>query len=127
MDGTQQLVVVIEDDIGMRQALQRWLRAAGYRARAYDSAEALLSDDGARDADCLVLDVRLPGASGLELYERLGLSRPPAVFVTSHDGADVRAAVARLGGTAVLPKPFLGHELMAAITHATRTSPQRKE
>jgi FixJ family two-component response regulator len=127
MDGTQQLVVVIEDDIGMRQALQRWLRAAGYRERAYASAEALLGDDGARDADCLVLDVRLPGASGLELYQRLGAARPPAVFVTSHDGADTRGAVARLGGTAVLTKPFLGHELMSAIAQATRTQPQQKE
>jgi FixJ family two-component response regulator len=120
MDDAQQLVVVIEDDVGMRQALQRWLRAAGYRERAYESAEALLGADGARDADCLVLDVRLPGASGIELYERLGTTRPPAVFVTSHDGASVRDAVARLGATAVLPKPFLGHELMAAIARATR-------
>jgi FixJ family two-component response regulator len=120
MDNTQQLVVVIEDDISMRQALQRWLRAAGYRARAYDSAEALLGDDGARDADCLVLDVRLPGASGIDLYASLQCPRPPAVFVTAHDGADVRSAVARLGGTAVLPKPFLGDELMAAIVRATR-------
>jgi FixJ family two-component response regulator len=119
VEGTQQLVVVIEDDIGMRQALQRWLRAAGYRARAYESAEALLGENGACDADCLVLDVRLPGASGIELYEQLGSARPPAVFVTSHDEADVRNAVARLGGTAVLPKPFLGHELTAAIACAT--------
>jgi len=126
MDGTHQLVVVIEDDIGMRQALQRWLRAAGYRARAYESAEALLGDDGARDADCLVLDVRLPGASGIELYTQLGHTRPPAVFITSHDCADVRGAVARLGGTAVLPKPFLGHQLMAAITQATARN-QRKD
>jgi len=119
MNVTQQLVVVIEDDIGMRQALQRWLRAAGYRARAYDSAEALTDADGAREADCLVLDVRLPGASGIELYASLKLPRPPAVFVTSHDGADVRGAVARLGGTALLTKPFLGDELTQAIARAT--------
>ena len=120
MDGTQQLIVVIEDDVGMRQALQRWLRAAGYRARAYDSAEALLEADGARDADCLVLDVRLPGVSGIELYAQLDSPRPPAVFVTSHDGADLRGAVARLCGAALLTKPFLGDELVAAIARATR-------
>ena len=119
MNGTPPLVVVIEDDIGMRQALQRWLRASGYRALAFDSAEALLSADGSRDAACLVLDVALPGVSGIELYAQLGSHRPPAVFVTSHDGADVRGAVARLGGTAMLTKPFLGDELMAAIARAT--------
>jgi len=120
MNRTQPLVVVIEDDIGMRQALQRWLQAAGYRARLYASAEELLGADGALDADCLVLDVRLSGASGIELYERLGNARPPAVFITAHDGVGVRDAVARLGGTAVLPKPFLGEELMAALQRATR-------
>ena len=127
MEGTQQLVVVIEDDIGMRQALQRWLRASGYRARAFASAEALLQTNGARDADCLVLDVRLPGASGIELYARLGEPRPPAVFITSHDDAGVRSAVSHVGGAAMLPKPFLGHELTQAIAHATRTNPPPKE
>jgi FixJ family two-component response regulator len=120
MEGTQPLIVVIEDDISMGQALQRLLRAAGYRARAFVSAEELLAADGARDADCLVIDVRLPGASGIELYARLGRTRPPAVFVTSHDSADVRRAAAQLGGAALLPKPFLGNDLMQAIQRATR-------
>jgi FixJ family two-component response regulator len=120
MGVAQQLIVVVEDDIGMRQALHRWLLASGYRTRAFESAEALLAADGARDADCLVLDVRLPGASGTDLYAQLGHDRPPAVFITAHDGPGVRRAVARLGGAAVLPKPFLGHELTDAIARATR-------
>src|SRR5262245_29703526 len=120
MDSPQQLVVVIEDGISMRQALQRWLLASGYRARAFASAEALLLANGTQDADCLVLDVRLPGASGIELYARLGEPRPPAVFITSHDDADLRRAVSNVGGAALLPKPFLGHELTAAIARATQ-------
>src|SRR5262250_3671553 len=119
MGATQQLVVLVDDDAGVRRALQRWLLASGYRTREFDSAEALLAADGARDADCLVLDVRLPGASGTELYAQLGHGRPPAVFITSHDGPQVRSAVAGLGGQAVLPKPFLGQDLIAAITDAT--------
>jgi FixJ family two-component response regulator len=103
----------------VRRALQRWLLASGYRTREFDSAEALLAADGARDADCLVLDVRLPGASGTDLYAQLGSGRPPAVFITSHDGPQVRHAVAGLGGAALLPKPFLGQDLVAAIAQAT--------
>jgi len=120
MDDTQQLIVVIEDDVGMRQALQRWLLASGYQARAFASAEALLLANGADEADCLVLDVRLPGASGIELYATLSEPRPPAVFITSHDDAGIRSAVSRIGGAAMLHKPFLGHELTQAIAQATR-------
>ena len=120
MDATQQLVVVVEDDIGMRDALHRWLRACGYRTRAYDSAEALLGEDGARGADCLLLDVRLPGVSGTELYARLDTPRPPAVFITAHDAPTVRAAVGQVGGSAVLPKPFVGRALTEAIAAAIR-------
>jgi FixJ family two-component response regulator len=122
MDRTKQLVVVVEDDGGMRHALRRWLLASGYRAQTFASAEELLAADGARAADCLVLDVRLSGASGTELYARLGADRPPAVFITALDGPKVRGDVARLGGGAVLSKPFLGHELMDAIDAATRRS-----
>jgi FixJ family two-component response regulator len=123
MNDTQQLVVVVEDDLSMRQALQRLLLAWGCRARVFHCAEALRDADGAQDADCLVLDVRLPGMSGLVLYEQMGSVRPPAVFVTSHDSAEVRANVARLGGAAVLRKPFLGDELTQAIARATRKIP----
>jgi FixJ family two-component response regulator len=120
MDGTKKLIVVVEDDISMRQALQRWLLASGYRARTFASGEEMLAVDGARAADCLVLDVRLPGVSGIELYAQLGRVKPPAVFITSHDGPQVRRAVSGMGGGAVLSKPFLGHELIDAISAATR-------
>ena len=119
MDGTQQLVVIVEDDAGMRHALQRLLHASGYRTQAFESAEALLAASGAKDAHCLVLDVQLPGASGIELYASLGQDAPPAVFITSHDSPDLRSAAARAGVAAVLAKPFLGHELMDAIALAT--------
>jgi FixJ family two-component response regulator len=120
MATTQQLIVIVDDDDGVRRALQRWLIASGFRTRGFDSAEALLMADGARDADCLVLDVRLPGASGTELYARLGKDRPPAVFITSHDSVQIRGAVAALGGAALLPKPFLAQQLTDASTDATR-------
>jgi FixJ family two-component response regulator len=119
---TNQLVVVVEDDAGMREALRRWLLARGHRARAFDSAEALLEAHGALDADCLVLDVRLPGVSGTALYARLGPDRPPAVFITAHDSPEIRTQVARLCNGVVLPKPFLGEALSGAIADAIRRS-----
>ena len=82
------------------------------------SAEAFLSAGGAQGAHCLVLDVQLPGASGIELYARLGSDRPAAVFISSHDSPKLRSAAARAGGAAVLPKPCLGHELTDAIALA---------
>jgi len=111
-------MVVVEDDVGMRQALQRFLLAAGYRTRAFGSAEALVAAGGASDADCLVLDIHLPGMSGTDLYARLGRPRPPAVFISASDGPGVRLAVARTGAGPVLPKPFLGSDLLDAIAGA---------
>jgi FixJ family two-component response regulator len=119
MCGTQQLVVVVEDDIGIRDALRRWLLASGYRARAFESAEALLAADGSVGADCLVLDVRLSGMSGIDLYGRLGSGRPPAVFITAHVSETVRGVAARLGNAPVLPKPFLAADLLDAIARVT--------
>ena len=118
MQATQQLVVVVEDDVGMRRALQRLLLAAGYHAQSFESAEALLAADGARAAHCLVLDLQLPGVSGTELYAQLGGGRPPAVFITAQAGSRAREAVARTGCGPLLPKPFGASELLAAIDKA---------
>jgi FixJ family two-component response regulator len=120
MNGGRRLILVVEDDVSMRQAVRRLLHAAGYRTHVYQSAEALLAAGDMQAADCLLLDVRLPGVSGTELYARLGDSRPPAVFITSNDGPELRGVVSCLGGAAVLPKPFLGDELIAAISRATQ-------
>ncbi|WP_323123837.1 response regulator [Burkholderia alba] len=75
MDGTEHLIVIVEDDDGMRRALERLLRISRYRTSAFDSAEALEAANGAAGAACLVLDIELPGRSGLELYAQLGVGR----------------------------------------------------
>jgi FixJ family two-component response regulator len=120
MDEHQYLIFVVEDDVGMRQALQRLLRTSGFRTELFEDAEAWLASGIARGADCLVLDVHLPGASGIEAYAGLGGGRPPAVFITSHDRQAVRDAATRAGGCAVLPKPFRGCDLLDAIGQAIR-------
>ena len=120
MDEIKQLIVIVEDDAGMRRALQRLLRVSGFRTVLFESAEALQSANGASEASCLVLDVQLPGASGPVFYQQLGRGRPPAVFITSHDSPATRSAVLSAGGTEFLTKPFTVRDLLDAISRAMR-------
>jgi FixJ family two-component response regulator len=125
MNANKQLIVIVEDDAGMRRALQRLLRLSGFTTRLFESAEVLASANGANDASCLVLDVQLPGASGPTFYEQLGPGRPPAVFITAHDNAATRNAVLSAGGDELLIKPFVAKDLLDAISRAMirRASP----
>lgn len=110
-------IVVVEDDPGMREALQRVLSAGGFRVRTFTSAEALLAEGLPAETACCVFDVRLPGASGLEL-QRLLTARGtlvPVIFMTAFDDPSVREEARRLGSAGYLIKPFGGRELVAAI------------
>ncbi len=113
-------VVVVEDDLAMRQALERVLGAAGFSTAAFASGEALLEASGASSAACLVLDVHLPGLSGFDLQRRLSEagSRRPVIFITAHDEPASRVQAASLGAAAYLTKPFPGKELLRAVQAA---------
>ncbi|WP_035466262.1 response regulator transcription factor [Burkholderia sp. WSM2232] len=117
MDDTRKLIVVLEDDAGMRRALQRLLSASGFEALSFESAHAYLVANDTRVPHCLVLDVQLPGVSGPEFYEQLH-SRPPAVFITAHDSGATRSAVVHAGGRELLTKPFVASDLLNAIARA---------
>ncbi|MFB9128669.1 response regulator [Paraburkholderia dipogonis] len=124
MKDTRQLIIVVEDDAGMRRALQRLLSVSGFETLAFASAEAFAHVNDPRVPYCLVLDVQLPGASGPQLYEQLVYPRPPAVFITSRDGPATRNAVTSAGGDELLSKPFLAEDLLDAISRAVlRGSP----
>jgi FixJ family two-component response regulator len=118
MNNSKNLIVVVEDDAGMRRALQRLLGVSGYNTLAFESAEALVSANGVSAANCLVLDVQLPGASGPRFYEQLGQGRPPVVFITSHDNPVTHSAVRGAGGVELLTKPFVAEDLLDAISRA---------
>ena len=115
-------IVLVEDDAGMRRAIQRMLEAAGCRVRAYESAEALIgaSDDMARDCDCFVVDIRLPGISGINLCRNLraDTSCPPCILITGHDETGLRECAASAGARGYLAKPFTGDTLLDAIDRA---------
>jgi FixJ family two-component response regulator len=107
----------------MRQALDRLLHAGGYEVVTFASAEAALEADAAATADCLVLDIHLPGMSGFELYRQLALvgNEPPAIFITAHDEPAAREEAVRLGARSYLPKPFPGRTLLVAVIQALRS------
>lgn len=113
-------VVVVEDDPGMREALRRVLSAGGFQVTIFESAEALLAAGLPSETACCVFDVRLPGASGLELQRVLASrgSAIPVIFMTAFDDSSVREAACHLGAAAYLMKPFGGRELVEAILAA---------
>jgi FixJ family two-component response regulator len=110
---------VVEDDAGMRAAIHRLLQVEGFQSLLFDSAEALLASGAASQAQCLVLDVHLPGLSGFELYSHLAGSgaAPPAVFITAHDQPKLRRQ-ALASGSGYLVKPFSGSALVDEVNHA---------
>ena len=115
------LVSVVDDDASVRKSLDRLIRSVGMEARVFASAEEFLNAAHPRKADCLILDVRLPGMSGTELLRHLIVRQcnVPVVFITAH-GSDERArSEAESGWTvAYLIKPFNPDELLDAVNTA---------
>ena len=110
------LIILVEDDASVRQALTFALRIEGFRVDVHDSAEALLQAAELPDAACLVLDQNLPGALGADALvelRRRGLACP-AILITTQPKPDVRAAALRLDAR-ILEKPLMGGELPCVI------------
>ncbi|CAN7401895.1 response regulator [Pseudoduganella sp. LjRoot289] len=120
MEPANLVVAVVENDPGMLKALGRLLRAAGYMAQLYASAELYLQRADHSDVACLILDIDLGGLSGIELQRMLVGSgtAPPIVFVTSQLDGGFEAAAQRLGCLAYLRKPFASQELLQALRRA---------
>jgi FixJ family two-component response regulator len=110
-------LIVVDDDEAVRTAVRRLLRAVGHEVRVFASAEEY--EAHAADADCLIVDLRLPGLNGFELRERLRLrgSAIPIVFITGDGGPSPSDATAHLGAPTVA-KPFSEGDLIAAIARA---------
>ena len=120
MPDEYQSIVVVEDDAGMSKAIARLLRAAGFQPVSFGSAEELLQTEAVDSAACLVLDIHLPGLSGLELGRLLiGSGRAkPIVFITGQDEPSLRDEAQGLGCIAYFRKPFDGSALLEAIRRA---------
>lgn len=123
MTTPRKLIAILEDDTGMRRAVERLLTISGYRTRAFTSAGEDGVAESMRAAYCVVADVNLPGLSGPAFYQALPPPRPPVVFVTAYDNEAARAEIRQSGGRELLTKPFLGNDLLSAIERAARSQP----
>jgi FixJ family two-component response regulator len=110
-------IAVVDDDDSVRESLRQLLRAADYGALTFASAEAYLTQPPTDRVDCLVVDINLPGMSGVDLVHALAAcgSTTPVVLITARDDAATLQLVRRAGQIPLLRKPFREDELFDAI------------
>jgi FixJ family two-component response regulator len=115
------LISVVDDDHSVRESLARLIRSVGFSVQVFGSAEEFLSAYGSRQSDCVILDIRMPGMSGLELQRELSETDGdlPVIFITAH-GSDeeVRARALAAGAVDYLLKPLREEEVLKAIDEA---------
>jgi FixJ family two-component response regulator len=113
-------VVVVDDDVEMGQAVARLVKAAGFHALAFKSAQALLEADPIAPADCFILDIHMPGMSGFELANRLRALgvRSPIIFITAHDDPLSRGRAHDVGAIGYVLKPFGSESLLPLVARA---------
>jgi FixJ family two-component response regulator len=114
------LISVVDDDSSVRDSVRGLLRSVSFAVVVFASAEEFLSSDRARETDCLILDVRMPGMSGFELQSRLVASYPqmPVIFITAHGDEELRSRALRGGAVDFLLKPFSEEALLTAVQAA---------
>jgi FixJ family two-component response regulator len=110
-------MTIVDDDDSLRNSLDNLLRSVGFRVQGFSSAEAFLNSNQLHDTACLILDVRMPGMSGLDLQRQMVAdnSRIPIVFITSHGDDNARTRALEAGAVAFLYKPFREEALLKAI------------
>jgi len=112
-----QCVHLVDDDEALRDSLVWLTESQGFKVAAYDSAEAFLAAWSPQMAGCLVLDVRMPGMSGLELYERLSQmhSTLPVIFITGHGDVPMAVSALKKGAVDFIEKPFNDKDMLRLI------------
>ena len=118
--GESQLVVVVDDEESVREAVQRLLRAAGVTVKSFASAEEFLKSGQLNNTGCLVADIRMPGASGLDLLAELNRQHLPipTILITAHGDESLRMQAMRAGAVKFLLKPLDGATLLASVQAA---------
>jgi FixJ family two-component response regulator len=120
MTDPEALVFVVDDDASLRASLQDLLESVGLRVAPCASAQDFLRHPPPEGPSCLVLDVRLPGLSGLELQQRLatGDLAMPIIFITGHGDIPMSVQAMKAGAVDFLPKPFRDQDLLDAVHQA---------
>jgi FixJ family two-component response regulator len=119
------MIVIVDDDRSVRTSLARLMRSAGYDARAFAGAERYLDEVGPGTAECVILDLHMPGMGGLALQAVMARREPgvPVVVVTACEDADLRERSLLAGASAVLRKPCDAAVLLRAVSDAIGRAP----
>lgn len=122
-------VFVVDDDEAMRQSLQWLIGSVGMKVESYDSADTFLKDYYPGRAGCLLLDVRMPGMSGLELQEYLNQHeiRLPVIIITGHGDVHMAVRAMKAGAVDFIEKPFNDEALLDAIRNALLLDEKRRD
>src|SRR5579863_3556699 len=122
-------VFIIDDDRGMRQAIQDLVESVGLRAEAFATGQDFLRKQRTSDPSCLVLDVRLPQMSGLDLQRQLADTgvHIPIIFITAHGDIPMSVQALKSGAVEFLTKPFRDQDLLDAIQHALQRDREARE
>jgi FixJ family two-component response regulator len=129
LDRRRQVICVVEDDPSVRAGLSSLLRSVGHDVAEFDSAAAFLKDGFHAAVGCLVLDIRLPGMSGLQFQEQLSRtgSRIPIVFITGHGDVEMSVKAMKGGAVDFLQKPFRDQDMLDAVAAALERDGRRRE
>jgi len=127
--GEQPIVFVIDDDESMRRALTNLFESVGLRVEVFGSAPELLQGSLPDVASCLVLDVRLPGVSGLDFQTELAKANIhiPIIFMTGHGDIPMSVRAMKAGAMDFLTKPFRQQEMLDAVSMAIERDRQRRK
>ncbi len=129
MTAQESQVFIVDDDPSVRDALGRLMRSAGLEARSFDSAEAFLAIARPDMPSCVILDVRMPGPSGLDLQSELRARGDfiPVIFITGHGTIPVTVRAMKAGALDFLTKPFDDQELLDAVSRALEANNRARQ
>lgn len=127
--GTEPIVFVVDDDPSMRKALANLFRSVGLRAEVFGSARELLETELPDVASCLVLDIRLPGPSGLDFQAELAKAdiQIPIIFMTGHGDIPMTVKAMKAGAIDFLTKPFRDQDMLDAVATAIERDRTRRK
>src|SRR5882724_4323875 len=126
---SEPVVFIVDDDASVRKSLERLVRSVGLRGETFASAPEFLQRAAADGPSCLVLDVRMPGVSGLVLQERLAAvgHRIPIIIITGHGDITMSVRAMKAGAVDFLPKPFNDQDLLESIQEAIARDRQARQ
>jgi FixJ family two-component response regulator len=126
---SEAIVFVVDDDPSMRKALSNLFRSVGLRAEVFGSARELLESELPEVASCLVLDIRLPGPSGLDFQAELAKAniQIPIIFMTGHGDIPMTVKAMKAGAVDFLTKPFRDQDMLDAVATAIERDRERRK